>query len=80
MSAKRKGSVIWLRWLIALGALNAALGVAMLAGGYGDSWLYGCYKFVGSCCVWADRADLPVHFQHYGRAAEGGAAECEAVC
>lgn len=82
MSAKRKGSVNWLRWLIALGALNVSLGVAMLAGGYGDSWLYGCYRFLGSCCVWADRADLPVHFQHYGRAAAeeemGRAAVCEA--
>lgn len=80
MSAKRKGSVNWLRWLIALGALNASLGVAMLAGGYGDSWLYGCYRFLGSCCVWADRADLPVHFQHYGRPAAEEEMGCAAVC
>ena len=71
MSAKRRGSVNWLRWLVALGALNAALGVSMLAGGYGDSWLYGCYEFVGSRCVWADRAEEPVHFRHCGKPEDG---------
>lgn len=79
MFAKRKGSVNWLRWLIALGALNVSFGVAMLAGGYGDAWLYGCYEFVGSRCVWADRADEPVRFLHCGKPVTADELEGSAV-